>query len=103
VALLVTGLPFHMSVDAYLDRIDQAFQQQKDHAINFIDNHNQLLPTDSCPFCKVSGHVPGLKCPDCLNRWDVPFAILRSTEWGWSAVAIDDQKHILAKFDAEGI
>lgn len=91
-----------MSLDEYIARLDAAFLEQKKNALRFIEHYNANLPTDHCPICQCSGHVPGLPCPECAYVHSPSYGILRSTEWGWSVVAIDaPRKNIIIKFEVD--
>ncbi len=86
---------------AYLDDLSRAFATAKSDALAFIEHHNAELPTESCPTCGVSGHVPGLPCPECSHAYEVSWAILLDSEYGYDAVALNNRKHVFARFNVE--
>jgi hypothetical protein len=90
-----------MDLEGQLKRLDWAFSIQKARVYAFVEQHNANLPIDNCPECCIAGHIPGLPCPNCGYEHPVSFAIIRDGEWGYEAVAIDDQKRTIARFDVE--
>ncbi len=88
-------------MDEYLTKITKDFDEAKRRALTFIDKHNDRLETEKCGVCGCSGTVPGLPCPECSHVYPIPWAILLDTEWGYSAVAISNRRHVLADFQIE--
>lgn len=82
-------------------QLEDAFQVQKNRALSFIEKYNAALPSKRCPACHDEGHVPGLRCPACGYRHDIAWAILRDGEWGYEAIALNNRKNVLARFDVE--
>lgn len=87
---------------AYHDDLDRAFSIAKAKALGFIECHNGGLKTDSCPTCGLAGHVPGLPCPECSHgSEEVSWAILEDSEFGYNVVALNNRKHIFARFNVD--
>lgn len=86
-----------------LDALEKAFLKARDEALEFIGDYNSKLPSESCPSCGDTGHVPGLRCPTCGYRHHIAWAILRDGEWGYEVVALTNRRKVLAEFkvDAE--
>ncbi len=89
-----------MNFDEYIAHWDAAFLRQKKLALRFIEAYNESLPTESCPVCQCSGHVPGLPCPECSHVHPVSWVILRDNEFGYEAVALGTRE-IVASFSVE--
>jgi len=93
-----------MDYDEYIARLDSAFDEAKQKAIAFIEHFNSELPIDACPHCRSEGgHVPGLPCCDCGYVHSVPWAVLRSSEYGWVVVSIGNSRHLIISFDVDDI
>jgi hypothetical protein len=83
-----------MSVD-----LDGAFEQARHNAETYAIAHNAPLPTARCPQCGVEGHCPGLACPDCGYVHPRSWAILKSTEWGFDVVALNERRRVFGRFN----
>lgn len=93
-----------MDCDDYIARWDAAFNEAKHKALSFIEHYNSELPINACPHCQSeSGHVPGLACCDCGYIHPIPWAVLRSSEYGWDVVGIGNSRHRIISFEVEDI
>jgi len=92
-----------MSLDDYIARLDAAILEQKKQALRFIEHYNEQLPTDHCPVCLCSGHVPGLPCPECSHVHPVSWVILRDSEYGYEVVSLASREVIMAFSIEDGV
>lgn len=83
----------------YEEHLAAQFARAKSQALAFVESWNSRLPTDACPFCHSTGHVPGLPCPECSHVHDVSWSILMDTEWGYSVIALGNPRQIYAEFN----
>ena len=83
------------------DYLSDEFADAKAKALRFIESWNDRLPTEACPTCQSSGHVPGLPCPECYHVYPISWSLLLDTEWGYSVVALNNRRHVLANFNIE--
>ena len=90
-----------MDYESNYAQLNTAFLVQKDLALSFIEKYNAKLPSEKCPSCGDTGHVPGLRCPACGYRHHTAWAILRGGEWGYEVVALTNRRKILAEFRVE--
>ncbi len=79
--------------------LDHAFSEAHDRARAYATVHNADLPTERCPGCGCEGHCPGVRCPDCGYLHRTSWAILRSTEWGYRVVALNNRRRVFATFN----
>lgn len=85
------------------ERLSLAFNQAKEMALDFIDNANRQLPSQSCPQCGIAAHVPGIACPvpECGYVHNEPWLVLKNTEHGVDVVHLTNRKHAVASFNVE--
>lgn len=93
-----------MDLNEYIARLDSAFDEAKRKALDFIEHFNSELPIDECPQChSKDGHVPGLPCCECGYIHPVPWAVLRSSEYGWDVVSLGNSRHRIISFEVEDV
>jgi hypothetical protein len=90
-------------MDEYLNRLQAAFDAQKQKAIAYVEKFNAALPLQ-CPWCQ-SPHLPGLPCPEpsCGYMHPVSFMLVVQGEWGPEIRPLNDQRRVLRRFDVEGV
>jgi len=89
-----------MDLDDECDQLEAAFDRARHLALDFIKDHNAILPTE-CPRCREESHIPGLRCANCGYRHETAWAILRDTEWGYEVIPINDRTAVLKAFNIE--
>lgn len=89
-----------MDLDDECDQLEAAFDRARHQALDFIKDHNAMLPTE-CPRCREESHIPGLRCANCGYRHETAWAILRDTEWGYEVIPINDRTALLKTFNIE--
>lgn len=89
-----------MDLDDECDQLEAAFDRARHQALDFIKDHNAMLPTE-CPRCREESHIPGLRCANCGYRHETAWAILRDTEYGYEVVSLTDRQCILSAFPVD--
>jgi len=84
-------------------RLCAAFETQRRCAQEFAAAFNEKLPSDMCPKCTESSHVPGLTCVACGYKHTSAWAIVRDTEFGYDVVALTSRRTIYASFVVEDV
>lgn len=92
-----------MSLDDYHDRLQRAFDVQRQKACDYVEKFNAVLPL-KCPWCD-GPHVPGLVCPEpgCGYCHPVSLMLVVNGEFGAEVRPINNQRRVVCRFDVEGV